>query len=69
MSQLGWGLACQYHWGPDSPVLSALCLDAEAEDGYHRDQNVFGPGVTIEDDMAVLVRYVSGATLTYHLTA
>ncbi|MFG2524936.1 Gfo/Idh/MocA family protein [Streptomyces sp. NPDC048527] len=53
----------------DSPVLNALYLDAEAEDGYHRDQNVFGPGVTIEDDMAVLVRYTSGATLTYHLTA
>ncbi|MET9846515.1 Gfo/Idh/MocA family protein [Streptomyces ossamyceticus] len=53
----------------DSPVLSALYLDAEREDGYHRDRNVFGPGVTIEDDMAVLVRYASGATLTYHLTA
>ncbi|MEU4489045.1 Gfo/Idh/MocA family oxidoreductase [Streptomyces purpurascens] len=53
----------------DSSVLSALYLDAEAEDGYHRDQNVFGPGVTIEDDMAVLVRYATGATLTYHLTA
>ncbi|MGW0820280.1 Gfo/Idh/MocA family protein [Streptomyces sp. NPDC002845] len=53
----------------DSPVLRALYLDAEHEDGYHRDRNVFGPGVTIEDDMAVLVRYASGATLTYHLTA
>ncbi|MGW3646081.1 Gfo/Idh/MocA family protein [Streptomyces sp. NPDC000878] len=53
----------------DSPMLSALYLDAEAEDGYHRDQNVFGPGVTIEDDMAVLVRYATGTTLTYHLTA
>ncbi|MFD8133162.1 Gfo/Idh/MocA family protein [Streptomyces mirabilis] len=53
----------------DSPALRALYLDAEHEDGYHRDQNVFGPGVTIEDDMAVLVRYASGATLTYHLTA
>ncbi|KPH98118.1 Gfo/Idh/MocA family protein [Streptomyces mirabilis] len=53
----------------DSPALRALYLDAEHEDGYHRDQNVFGPGVTIEDDMAVLVRYSSGATLTYHLTA
>ncbi|MFE9646233.1 Gfo/Idh/MocA family protein [Streptomyces sp. NPDC006365] len=53
----------------DSPVLQSLYLDAEGEDGYHRDQNVFGPGVTIEDDMAVLVRYASGATLTYHLTA
>ena len=31
--------------------------------------NVFAPGVTIEDDMAVLVRYSTGATMTYHLTA
>ncbi|MGW6733788.1 Gfo/Idh/MocA family protein [Streptomyces sp. NPDC055013] len=53
----------------DSPVLSALYLDGEAEDGYHRDRNVFAPGVSIEDDMAVLVRYTTGATLTYHLTA
>ncbi|MFD5747465.1 hypothetical protein [Streptomyces sp. NPDC127033] len=53
----------------DSPLLTSLYLDTEAADGYHRDQNVFGPGVTIEDDMAVLVRYASGATLTYHLTA
>ncbi|MEJ3743059.1 Gfo/Idh/MocA family oxidoreductase [Actinomycetes bacterium KLBMP 9797] len=52
-----------------NPQLRALYLDAEAEDGYHRDQNVFGPGVTIEDDMAVLARYSTGATMTYHLTA
>src|SRR5262249_46146410 len=53
----------------DDPSLRALYLDAEHEDGYHRDQNVFAPGVTIEDDMAVLVRYSTGATMTYHLTA
>jgi predicted dehydrogenase len=53
----------------DNPALKALYLDAEHEDGYHRDENVFGPGITIEDDMAVAVRYTSGATLTYHLTA
>jgi predicted dehydrogenase len=53
----------------DNPTMSALYLDAEHEDGYHRDQNVFGPGITIEDDMAVAVRYRSGATLSYHLTA
>ncbi|MGW1062470.1 Gfo/Idh/MocA family protein [Micromonospora rubida] len=53
----------------EHPRLRELYLDAEAEDGYHRDQNVFAPGVTIEDDMAVLVRYSSGATMTYHLTA
>ncbi len=53
----------------DNPALKALYLEAEHEDGYYRDQNVFGPGITIEDDMAVVVRYTSGATLTYHLTA
>src|SRR5689334_5414026 len=53
----------------DDPRLAQLYLDAEAADGYHRDQNVFGPGVTIEDDMAVLVRYAGGATMSYHLTA
>jgi predicted dehydrogenase len=46
-----------------------LYLQAEHEDGYHRDQSVFAPGVTIEDDLAVLVRYDTGATMTYHLTA
>ncbi|MDX3382407.1 Gfo/Idh/MocA family oxidoreductase [Streptomyces niveiscabiei] len=53
----------------DDPDLKSLYLDAESEDGYHRDRNVFAPGVTIEDDMAVLVRYASGTSLTYHLTA
>jgi len=53
----------------DDPRLRELYLDAEAEDGYLRDRNVFAPGVTIEDDMAVLVRYSTGATMTYHLTA
>lgn len=49
--------------------LRRLYLEAEHEDGYQRDQNPFAPGVSIEDDMSVLVRYASGANLTYHLTA
>ncbi|WP_320064171.1 Gfo/Idh/MocA family oxidoreductase [Micromonospora sp. RTGN7] len=53
----------------EHPRLRELYLDAEAADGYHRDRNVFAPGVTIEDDMAVLARYSTGATMTYHLTA
>jgi hypothetical protein len=53
----------------DNATLRELYLDAEAEDGYYRDRNVFAPGVTIEDDMAVLVTYDTGATMTYHLTA
>ncbi len=53
----------------DSPDLTALYLDAEHEDGYQRDLNVFGPGITIEDDMSVLVKYDTGARLSYHLVA
>lgn len=51
------------------PTLKRIYADAEGEDGYHRDQNVFAPGIGIEDDMSVMVRYNTGATLTYHLTA
>ncbi|CAE6464413.1 unnamed protein product [Rhizoctonia solani] len=50
-------------------TLKKIYADAEGEDGYHRDQNVFAPGIGIEDDMAVLVQYNTGATLSYHLTA
>ncbi|MEJ3651530.1 Gfo/Idh/MocA family oxidoreductase [Actinomycetes bacterium KLBMP 9759] len=53
----------------ENDTLRELYLDAEGDDGYHRDQNVFAPGITIEDDMAVLVRYSRGATMSYHLTA
>ena len=30
---------------------------------------VFAPGIGIEDDMALLVRYNTGATMTYHLVS
>jgi len=53
----------------DNPGLAELYLGAEEHDGYLRDRNVFAPGVSIEDDMSVLVGYDSGATMTYHLTA
>lgn len=53
----------------DNPQLKALYLDAEHEDGYHRDQSVFGDGINIEDTMSVLVKYRNGANLTYSLTA
>jgi predicted dehydrogenase len=52
-----------------SPELRRLYLDAERMDGYYRDRSVFAPGVTIEDDLSVLVRYDTGARMTYHLTA
>jgi predicted dehydrogenase len=49
--------------------LTRLYLDAEHEDSYVRDQDVFGAGITIEDNMAVLVRYDNRALLTYSLNA
>ena len=49
--------------------LKAMYLDAEAEDGYRRDQSVFGDGISIEDTMGVIVRYKNRAILTYSLNA
>ncbi|KAL1968138.1 hypothetical protein VTN77DRAFT_2269 [Rasamsonia byssochlamydoides] len=53
----------------DHAELKAMYLDAEEEDGYYRDQSVFGDGISIEDTMGVIVRYRSGAMLTYSLVA
>lgn len=50
-------------------ALRGLYLDAEADNDYIRDRNVFGEPITIEDTMAVTVRYQSGAILSYSLVA
>ncbi|MEV1002892.1 Gfo/Idh/MocA family oxidoreductase [Nonomuraea sp. NPDC050202] len=49
--------------------LKRLYLDAEHEDGYVRDQDVFGEGIDIDDNMSVMVRYTDRAVLTYSLHA
>jgi predicted dehydrogenase len=53
----------------DGGPLESLYLKAEKEDGYLRDQNVFGDGISIEDTISVAVRYKNGAQLSYSLTA
>jgi hypothetical protein len=53
----------------NDPRLEELYLENESYDGYHRDQDVFGPGVTTEDNLAVIVDYARGATLSYSLNA
>ena len=53
----------------DDPRLEALYLRAEEHDGYLRDQDPFAPGITIEDNLSVLVDYAGGATLSYSLNA
>ncbi len=49
--------------------LRGLYLEAEADNGYIRDRNVFGEPITIEDTMAVTARYRSGVILSYCLLA
>ncbi len=53
----------------ESDILENLYLKAEQDDGYIRDQSVFGDNISIEDTMNVLVQYQSGAQLSYSLNA
>ncbi|WP_220137145.1 hypothetical protein [Streptomyces himalayensis] len=36
---------------------------------YRRDQDVFDPGITVEDNLSLIVDYASGASMTYALNA
>ena len=49
--------------------LKELYLDNEHHDGYLRDRDVFDAGITIEDNLAALVDYDTGATMSYSLNA
>ena len=50
-------------------VNRQLYWESEKYDGYRRDQDVFGPGITIEDNMSVIAEYANGARLSYSLNA
>jgi len=49
------------------PGLQGLYLEAEKEDGYIRDRNVFGDNITTEDTLALTCRYRNGVILSYSL--
>ncbi|HEY9248771.1 MAG TPA: Gfo/Idh/MocA family oxidoreductase, partial [Rariglobus sp.] len=51
------------------PTLKGLYLEAEADSGYLRDQNVFRDGIDIEDTMSVMVKYRTGVMMSYSLNA
>lgn len=53
----------------ESGPLTRLYLNAEKDDGYIRDQSVFGDNISIEDTMNVLVQYKNGAQMSYSLNA
>ena len=53
----------------NNEALRELYLNAEADSGYIRDRSVFSEDISIEDTMGVLVKYDTGAILTYSLNA
>ncbi|WP_150307324.1 Gfo/Idh/MocA family protein [Planctomonas psychrotolerans] len=52
-----------------NPALAALYLENEEFDGYRRDQDVFSGGITIEDNLSLVVDYRNGASMSYSLNA
>jgi hypothetical protein len=50
-------------------VNRRLYLEAEQHDGYLRDQDVFTEGITIEDNLSLVVDYAGGASMSYALNA
>ncbi|MCR2815108.1 Gfo/Idh/MocA family protein [Microbacterium jiangjiandongii] len=53
----------------DDPTLRGLYLEQEEHDGYLRDRDVFDAGITIEDNLALVVDYAGGASMSYALNA
>lgn len=49
--------------------MKQLYLDQEQFDGYFRDKCVWRPDIDIEDTMNLMVRYNTGATMSYSLNA
>jgi predicted dehydrogenase len=52
-----------------NPQLKKLYLDAEHEDGYFRDLSCFGDGISIEDNLSMIVKYKNKAVMTYNTYA
>lgn len=53
----------------DDERLRSLYVDNESHDGYRRDLDVFGSDITIEDNLALVVDYASGPSMSYSLNA
>jgi predicted dehydrogenase len=51
------------------PELRGLYYDQEHHDGYLRDRDVFDPGITIEDNLSLVVDYAGGPSMAYSLNA
>jgi len=61
---------CEFYYDMESDQFAnSYYLGAEQEDGYVRDQCVFGDDITIYDSMSLNVRYEDAVTLNYSLIA
>ena len=49
--------------------MRGLYLEQEGFDGYLRDRDVFDQGITIEDNLSLVVDYARGASMSYSLNA
>ncbi|ETN43430.1 uncharacterized protein HMPREF1541_02589 [Cyphellophora europaea CBS 101466] len=49
--------------------LKKLYLEAEHEDGYIRDRNCFADGISIEDNLSMIIKYSNRAVMTYNTYA
>lgn len=49
--------------------LKKLYLEAEHEDGYIRDRNCFAEGISIEDNLSMIIKYSNKAVMTYNTYA
>jgi len=53
----------------DDDALRSLYFDQEGHDGYLRDRDVFDAGITIEDNLSLVVDYAGGPSMSYALNA
>jgi predicted dehydrogenase len=61
---------CNFYLDMNSvEIIKQLYLDNEQYDGYVRDRCIFADDINIEDTMNVVVKYKSGAFMTYSLNA
>lgn len=60
---------CNYYWDiTKDKRLTALYVDNEKYDGYHRDGCVFKEDINIFDKMAATIHYANGVNVSYSLT-
>jgi predicted dehydrogenase len=61
---------CQFYWDITKDArLTKLYSECESADGYYRDGCVYKNDVDIYDAMTAIVKYSSGASMTYSLNA